>query len=148
MAQKISLFLLRLSLGWLFLYAGITKVLNPDWSAAGYLKGAKTFSFFYNWLLGADILPVVNFINQWGLTLLGVSLILGCCVRFSAPLGALLMMLYYFPVLQFSYIDTRSFLVNEHIIYALSLIFLAVSKAGHFWGLDMFWEKIIKTISR
>lgn len=45
--QKISLFLLRISIGWLMFYAGITKVLNPEWSAAGYLKGAKTFVVFY-----------------------------------------------------------------------------------------------------
>ena len=39
--QKISLFFLRVFLGGLFFYAGITKVLDPSWTAAGYLKGAK-----------------------------------------------------------------------------------------------------------
>ena len=64
--QKIILFLLRVGTGWLMFYAGITKILNPAWSAAGYLKGAKTFVGFYNWLAQPDILPVVNFINEWG----------------------------------------------------------------------------------
>ena len=62
-------------MGWLFLYAGFTKVINPDWSAAGYIGNAKTFSGFYNWFLRPDVLPLTNLINEWGLTLLGVSLI-------------------------------------------------------------------------
>ena len=42
-SQKFFLFLLRVSAGWMFFYAGITKVLNPQWSAEGYLKGAESF---------------------------------------------------------------------------------------------------------
>ena len=93
-SQKFTLVLLRLSMGWLMFYAGITKVLNPEWSAAGYLKGAKTFTGFYNALLSPNILPIINFVNAWGLTLLGVSLILGIFVRSSSVLGAVLMLLY------------------------------------------------------
>ena len=133
--QKISLFLLRISMGWLFFYAGITKVLDPKWSAAGYLKGAKTFTGFYQWLVGSDILPIINFINEWGLTLLGVSLILGIGVRLSSILGAILMLFYYFPVLEFPYVE-HGFLVDEHIIYASILAFFAVVKAGRYYGLD------------
>ena len=62
--QKISLFLLRVSLGWVFLYAGITALTTPSWSAAGYLKGAKTFVGFYQWLLQPNILPTINFVNE------------------------------------------------------------------------------------
>ena len=134
--QKISLFFLRVSLGWMFLYAGITKILNPEWSAAGYLKGAKTFAGFYQWLTQPEILPIVNFINEWGLTLLGASLILGIFVRLSGVLGAALMAMYYFPILQFPYPNAHSYIVDEHIIYAAVLLFLAVIKAGRVWGLE------------
>ena len=133
--QKISLFLLRISMGWFFFYAGITKVIDPKWSAEGYLKGAKTFAGFYEWLLSPGILPIINFINEWGLTLLGVSLILGIGMRLSCVLGALLMMLYYFPILDFPYPNPHAFLVDEHIIYALVLVVLASFKAGSVWGL-------------
>src|SRR3989338_3076427 len=114
--QKISLFLLRISTGWLMFYAGITKILNSEWSAAGYLKGAKTFAGFYQWLTQPEILPIVNFINEWGLTLLGASLILGIFVRLSGVLGAALMAMYYFPILQFPYPNAHSYIVDEHII--------------------------------
>ena len=59
-----SLFFLRISLGSLFFYAGSTKVLDPSWSAAGYLMNAKTFSGLYTWFASADILPSINFVNE------------------------------------------------------------------------------------
>ena len=136
MPSKITLFVLRLSLGWLFFYAGIVKILNPQWSAAGYLKGAKTFPAFYNWLTQPDIMPIINFINEWGLTLIGVSLILGLFVRISSFSGALLMILYYFPVLDFPKAGASGFLVDEHIIYILVFLLLAGLRAGSFWGLE------------
>ena len=116
-------------------YAGITKIMNPNWSAAGYLKTAKTFPSFYAWLSGPNMLPIINFVNEWGLTLLGVSLILGIFIRLSSVLGALLMILYYLPALDFPYLD-HSFIVDDHIIYALVLILLATLRAGRTWGLD------------
>ena len=134
--QKISLFLLRLSMGWLFFYAGITKVLNPAWSAAGYLKGAKTFVEFYQWLASPGILPIVDFVNEWGLVLLGLSLIFGVFVRLSSILGAVLMLLYYLPILDFPYPNPHSYLVDEHIIYALVLLLFASLRAGRVWGLE------------
>ena len=134
--QKISLFLLRISLGWMFLYAGITKILDPAWSAAGYLKGAKTFAGLYQWFSSPGIIPVVNFVNEWGLTLLGASLILGVFVRLSGVLGSVLMLMYYFPILQFPYPNAHSYIVDEHIIYAAALLVLAAVKAGRAWGLE------------
>ncbi len=133
--EKISLILLRLSLGWLMFYAGITKVLNPQWSAKGYLTAAKTFPGFYNFLASPEILPTINFINKWSLTLLGVSLILGIAVRLSSILGAILMILYWFPVLDFPYV-AHGFLVDDHIIYALILVYFAIVRAGRIWGLE------------
>ena len=134
--QQFSLVALRLSLGWLMFYAGIAKVLDPAWSAEGYLKGAKTFAWFYQWLLSPQILPIINFINEWGLTLLGISLILGIFVRLSSLLGAVLMLLYYLPILDFPYPNPHSFLVDEHIIYIFVLLLFASLKAGRVWGLE------------
>lgn len=134
--QKYSLFLLRISLGWLFFYAGITKILNPEWSAAGYLKGAKTFAWFYQWLLTPSVLPVINFLNEWGLLLIGVSLILGVFVRWGSYAGVLMMALYYFLILAFPVVGEHSYIVDEHIIYILAFLALAGFDAGKVWGLE------------
>jgi thiosulfate dehydrogenase (quinone) large subunit len=133
--QKLSLFLLRISLGGLFLYAGLTKVINPAWSSAGYLKGAKAFGGFYAWLASPGMIGLVDFMNEWGLTLLGISLILGIAVRLSAVLGMALMLLYYIP-LGFPYPNTHAFIVDEHIVYIFGLAVLASFRAGRVWGLE------------
>lgn len=135
-SQRVSLALLRISMGWLFFYAGFEKLMDPSWSAASYLAGAKTFSTFYQLLLRSDVLPLINLINEWGLFLLGVSLILGLFTRLSAALGIALMLLYYFPILNFPYPNAHSFLVDEHIIYIFILFVLCAFKAGRVWGFD------------
>ena len=140
--KRTVLFILRISIGWLMLYAGITKVFDSGWTSAGYLTNAKTFASFYQFLASPELLPIIDFVNEWGLTFLGISLILGALVRLSAPLGALLMLLYYFPALEFPYVGTHSFIIDEHIIYAIVLNFLAVTRAGRIWGLDGILSKV------
>jgi len=133
--QKFFLFLLRITTGWMFFYAGITKVLDPQWSAEGYLKGAKSFVWLFQILLDPNILPIINFTNKWGLTLLGVSLILGLFVRFSSLLGVLLMALYYMA-LSFPHPNPNAYIVDQHIIYISILLFFASIRAGRVFGID------------
>jgi thiosulfate dehydrogenase [quinone] large subunit len=140
-SDKKILAALRIALGWLFFYAGITKVMNPEWSSKGYLLGSKTFSGFYAWLASDGVLPIVDFLNEWGLTLIGASLILGAFVRLSSLLGALMMFLYWLPVLAFPYVD-HGFLVDDHVVYALVLLSFAAVKAGRWYGLE---ERLAKT---
>jgi len=138
---KMAVFLSRVALGILFFYAGITKVLNPDWSAAGYLNSAKTFPGLFQWFASAGNLGWINFVNEWGLTLVGAALIVGLLVRWASLGGILLMILYYLPVLEFPYIAPHSFLVDEHIIYITTFLVLFASNAGTFWGLDSRLQK-------
>ena len=129
-------------MGWMFFYAGITKVLNPQWSAAGYLKSAKTLPSLYAWFASSDVLPVINFINKWGLVFLGVSLLLGIFVRLSSFFGGMLMVLYYLVVLNFPYVGEHSLIVDEHIIYIAGLCVLHCFAAGQGWGLDAWCSKL------
>lgn len=121
---KATLLITRLSLGWLMFYAGFSKIIDPAWSAKGYLLSAQTFTGFYAWLASPSVLPFVDFANKWSLLLLGISLISGKLVRISGMLGALLMFLYYIPVLAFPYVG-HGFLIDEHIVYAGILLYLA-----------------------
>jgi thiosulfate dehydrogenase [quinone] large subunit len=132
---KISVFLLRISMGWYMFYAGITKVLDPSWSAAGYLTRAENFTTIYNWFASPGILPIINFLNEWGLTLIGISLIIGAGVRTSAILGALLMALYYLP-LSFPYPNQYAFIIDDHIIFIAAFLVIAAVQAGRVWGLE------------
>lgn len=141
---KIAVFLSRVGLGILFFYAGITKVLNPNWSAAGYLKGAKTFPELYQWFASAGNIGWVNFLNEWGLTLVGLALIFGLLVRWASLGGILIMALYYLVILQFPYVGEHSFLVDEHVIYITVFLVLITSNAGTFWGLDSWLKRYWK----
>ena len=134
--QKLALLASRLSLGWLFLYAGITKITDSNWSAAGYLQNAKSFTSLFQWFANESNLGWVNFVNEWGLALVGLSLILGFWVRWSSLAGIGLMVLYYLPVLSFPYAGDHYFLVDDHIIFLLVFVVLYVYEAGNYWGID------------
>lgn len=147
MAKKsldVALVLLRLSLGGLFLYAGLSKVMNPEWTAAGFLGNAETFPALYDWFASAGNIGWVNFLNQWGQVAIGLGLITGTLTRFAAWAGALLMVLYYFPVLNFPFVGEHGFLVDEHLIYAIALGLIATQEAGMVVGLDKWLSKKFK----
>jgi thiosulfate dehydrogenase (quinone) large subunit len=140
--QAFSLLFLRVALGWMMFYAGITKVFDPAWSPFGYLSRAKTFPEFYALFLDPGVLPIVTFLNAWGLTLIGLALLLGLGVRIASGFAILMMALYYFPVLSFPYIGENSFIIEAHIIYAAGFLVLIAFKAGRVWSLGAVLRKI------
>lgn len=126
-------FFLRVSLGWLFLYAGISKI--GAFSAKGYLVSLKgPFAALFYPLAGNML---VDQLVIWGFTLIGVCLILGVLVRFASFWGIVMMALFYLT----AYPPEHAFLVDDHIIYIFVLLFLMVSNAGHFNGVDKVLEK-------
>ena len=141
-AKKITIPLsaARVLLGWLMLYAGLTKLLTPGWSAARFLSGAKTLTGFYAWLATPGLIGIVNFLNACGLTLLGISLLLGLFVRWTAWPGVLLMLLYYFASNALPAVS-NGFLVDEHIVYASLLVIFFAADAGQYYGLDKLFQK-------
>lgn len=128
-------------MGWFYFYAGYAKLINPDWTATGYLKAAKTFPAFYQWFASAENIGWVNFLNAWGLALIGAALILGVAVRFASYMGVIITMLYYFPVLVFPKVGQHGYIVDDHVIYTLVFVVLAAGAAGRIWGLDRWLEK-------
>lgn len=144
---RIVLAALRVALGWLFFYAGIVKVMNPSWTAAGFLRGAKAFVGLYQWFALPANIGWVNVVNEWGLTLLGIALILGIGVRVASFLGVLLMALYYLPH-GFPQPDATAYIVDEHVIYALVLCLLIAVRAGRTYGLDAWCARYFPRIGR
>ncbi|PIR55617.1 DoxX family protein [Candidatus Peregrinibacteria bacterium CG10_big_fil_rev_8_21_14_0_10_36_19] len=138
-----ALVALRLLLGWLFLYSGVTKALNPEFTAAGLLGGAKTFHSLYAWFASDANIGWVNFMNIWGQIFIGAGLMLGAFTRYASYAGVLLMGLYYFPGLEFPYVE-HGFLVDDHVIYALAFVILATHSAGETYGLDAWLKKKFK----
>lgn len=132
---KIFIFLLRISLGWIFFYSGLTKILDKTWSAKGFLLSAKTFPGLYEWFASEQNILWVDFLNRWGQLLIGVALLLGIFVGVAGFAGAAMMALYYFPGLEFPYVE-HGFLVDEHVIYFLAFFLLIRLRAGRIFGLN------------
>ena len=141
--KEAFLFVLRISLGWLFLYSGLMKLYTPEWSAIGLLTNANTFPDLYNWFASDANIGWVNFMNVWGQILIGLGLVSGTLTRLASIFGALMMALYYFPSLEFPYV-AHGFIVDEHIIYALALAVLANQRAGQFVGIDKYLSEKVK----
>ena len=82
----IAITVLRVFVGWHFLYEGIAKLTAPSWSAAGYLKQARgPLAELFRWLASQpNLLANVDLITMWGLTIVGLCLILGLFTRLAS----------------------------------------------------------------
>ncbi|MCC6145678.1 MAG: DoxX family protein [Candidatus Hydrogenedentes bacterium] len=126
--------LVRCAVGWHFLFEGLSKVAAGDWSARGYLQGAAgPLAGLYHGLASSDpLLGMVDALNMYGLTVIGLALFLGVFVRLASVSAILMLLLYYFAYPPFAgvpYPPTEGtlFLVNKNVIEALVLVLLLVS---------------------
>ena len=128
---------LRLLMAWTFLYAASHQVFDPSFSVTGFLGHTKTFHAFFSLFTAPAIAPIVSFLVAYGHLAIGLSLLSGFLVRISAPVGAAILMMYWFAHMDFPYIsDTTNFLVDYHVVYSTVLVFLALKGAGQYFGLD------------
>jgi len=142
--QLYGLVVLRVLIGWHFLYEGIAKLLNPYWSSAAFLLDAKwIFSGIAKWMVSNPaILSLVDNLNMWGLTLIGACLILGLFGRHVSMLGMLLVLVYYlftpsFWWLEYARPGEGSYLVvNKNLIEACALFVVYLFPTSELIGLD------------
>jgi len=87
--QLTALVILRVVIGWHFLYEGIVKVLNPYWSSAGFFLEVKGIfkGLATSIVANPGALSFVDFVNKWGLILIGLGLIAGCLTRIASISG-------------------------------------------------------------
>lgn len=140
-SSQIAIFILRFLMGWIFLYSGASKILSGTWSAAGYLKTAKTFPGFFAWFASPENIGWVTLLNEWGMLLIGISLVLGVMVRWSSIAGLILVVLYYLPAFKFPYASEHYLFVDDHVIYFFLFVFFIVVEAGEYLGLDKFLKR-------
>jgi len=95
--QLFLLCIFRIAIGWHFLYEGIAKLLDPEWSALGYLQVSRWwFTDFFQWLGSNSILlTIVDCLVIWGLIMIGLALILGFLNKTFSFCGILLLSFFY-----------------------------------------------------
>ena len=106
----IAITLLRVFVGWHFLYEGIAKLTSPSFSAAGYMRASRgPFAGLFKWMASQpNLLANANFVTEWGLTIVGRLLILGLFTRFASLGGIGFLLLFYLATRHSWAISTRS----------------------------------------
>jgi thiosulfate dehydrogenase (quinone) large subunit len=138
--------LARLFLGWIFLWAFLDKLFGlghetpsaKSWldggnPTKGFLSGAKgPFEGFYHNIAGD---PWANWLFMLGLAGIGAALILGIGIRIAAAAGVVLVVMMWAAVLP----PENNVFMDDHLVYAVVLIGLALVSAGDTLGLGRWW---------
>lgn len=124
--QGSALVLLRIFIGWHFLYEGVIKAYNPSWTSKGYLLSASVLKPFFAWLASESLVSTIDILNIAGLIAVGVSLLIGVKVRWGCIAGILLLALYYlahppFPGLPQGPAEGSYWVVNKNLIEMAAL---------------------------
>jgi thiosulfate dehydrogenase (quinone) large subunit len=140
----IAITVLRVIVGWHFLYEGIAKLTSSSWSAAGYMRASRgPFAALFRWIANnPQLLDNANLITMYGLTVIGALLILGLFTRLAAIGGIALILLIYLcnpPFVGYFYtIPTEGtyLIVNKNLVELCALAVILLTRSGLFAGLD------------
>ncbi len=143
-AQLIMLVILRVSIGWHFLYEGLVKFSNPNWTSIGFLVDSKGLfeNLFKAMANNIKVVPFIDFINLWGLMLIGLGLIVGLFSRPALISGIVLLALYYLShpaIIGADYMmpSEGSYLfINKTLIELFAMCVLLVFPTSKLIGLD------------
>ncbi len=98
---------------------------------------------FFHWLIGNNTtLQIVDFLNIWGLILIGTFLFIGLFTRAASISGALLLLLYYIanPPFVYSSMPATShfYIINYNLIEAVVLIVIASLPRDYLWSVQRY----------
>lgn len=157
----IAIALLRLSIGFAFLWAFLDKFFGLSYSTPSERAWIQGGSPTKGFLSHVDVGPFQSAFNSiagtwWADTLfmlgllgVGLAVMLGVFLNVSAIAGTLMMVLMWaaeWPFAQFTSTGDPSGSTNPfmdyHLIYALVLIVLAVIGAGRYFGIAPWWARV------
>jgi thiosulfate dehydrogenase (quinone) large subunit len=139
---------LRMSLGFVFLWAFLDKLIGLDratpseraWlnggsPTSGFLRNVDgTFAGFFNGLAGNTLL---DWLFMVGLLGIGVALMLGIGMRVAAVTAPILLVLMWAADLPLA----NNPFMDDHLIYALAIVGLALTHTGDWFGLGHWWSR-------
>jgi len=138
--QTIVLVLLRLIVGYHFLFEGIDKLFSPNWTSAHFLLQTDwILSGFFHYLASSEmLLSIVDVLNIWGQILIGISLITGLFSYVAALCGALMLLFYYLAIPPF--IESHIF-IDKNLLELFALIIIALFPTSRIVGIDLLLKK-------
>ncbi|MAG47383.1 hypothetical protein CL617_02160 [archaeon] len=147
--EEIIWILLRISMGWIFFWAFIDKVFGLGYATEagkswldgvsptlGFLKFGThgPLSGFYQSIAGSAL---VDWLFMIGLLGIGLALIFGVFIRFASYSGVVMMLLMWSALI----LPEHNPILDEHIIYGIILIGLAVTRSGRGFSLNKYFSK-------
>lgn len=140
------LVLLRVTIGWHFLYEGFVKLVNPNWTSVSYLTDSEGIfrSFFYFLASSPNLVEVIDFMNVWGLIAIGLGLITGTFCRIAIAGGIILLGFYYLshpPFVGLKYnmpMEGNYLIVNKVLIELFAMLVLFLFPTSREIGIDRF----------
>jgi thiosulfate dehydrogenase [quinone] large subunit len=144
-SQMTSLVLLRLLVGWHFLYEGVVKLFNPYWTAKAFLLTSEgVLRPMFLWLAEEPMINAVNAMNIALLIGVGAALMLGTLTRIAAAAGIVLLLMYYLahPPFDGMGMGPGSFwIVNYNLIEIAALLLVIYFPTSRYFGLDVLFER-------
>ena len=149
-AARVVAGLTRIALSTIFLWAFFDKLLglgHETESGKGWVDGASPTAGFLTFAAKGPFKGLYNSIGgaawaDWlfmaALLGIGVALLLGIAMRITAVAGTALMLMMWSAVLP----PENHLFMDDHIIYALVLIGLALTRGGHPLGLGGMWQRL------
>jgi uncharacterized membrane protein YphA (DoxX/SURF4 family) len=144
-----ALTLLRMAIGWHFLFEGLSKLFTPGWSSADFLLLSNwIFSGFFHWIANnSGLLNIADFTVTWGLILIGISLFIGLFDRIACISGMLLIALFWLanpPLtgLDFGIPHEGNYMViDKNLVEFFALFLLSLFPSGKYLGLAHLFQK-------
>ncbi len=140
----IAITVLRVAVGWHFLYEGIAKLTSATWASAGYLTQARgPFAELFKWLASQpNLLDKADLVTMWGLAIVGALLVLGLFTRLSSVGAIGFLVLFYLanpPFVGYFYslpAEGSYLIVNKNLVELCALVVILLTGSGRFAGLD------------
>ncbi|SDA93266.1 thiosulfate dehydrogenase [quinone] large subunit [Algoriphagus alkaliphilus] len=144
--QTSALVILRILIGWHFLYEGVLKLYSPSWTAKGYLLSATYMESFFHWMASDSMISTIDTLNITALLLVGVGLILGFKTQVASLIGIGLLLLYYFahppfPGYPQGPAEGSYWIINKNLIEAAALVVIFLFPTSISFGLERFFTK-------
>jgi thiosulfate dehydrogenase [quinone] large subunit len=144
--QVFALTVLRILIGWHFLYEGLVKLNTPDWTAKAYLLGSvgPLSPVFKSMAQSAPLLHVIDILNEWGLVLIGLSMFIGLLSKPGILFGMVMLSLYYLAYPPFAgfgvnaHVEGSYWIVNKNLIELAALFVLYLFPTSWITGIDRY----------
>jgi uncharacterized membrane protein YphA (DoxX/SURF4 family) len=143
-----ALVLLRVAIGWHFLFEGLSKLFTPAWTSADYLMLSNwIFSGFFHWIANnAGLLSIADFTVTWGLIIIGLALFVGFFDRVACIAGMILISMFWLANPPLTGLDFglphegNYMVVDKNLVEFFALLILSLFPTGKYLGVAHFFK--------